>query len=141
MQLARLLHERLLVSRTTAGAVPTPWEELDLEARELNLSAVDAMAGELLELGYRMVEGAKGHPLRLGPEELERLAEAEHERWSRVRLTQGWQPGTERDDAERVHPDLVPWAELGAACSPRPPGAWSGWPCPDPGLTASSQSL
>ncbi len=115
VQLARLLHERLLSTRTTAGAVPTAWEELDGDARSLNLSAVDSIAGELLELGYRMIEGAKSHPLVLGQDDLERLAEEEHERWARARLAQGWRPGAQRDDAQRVHPDLVPWAELGEA--------------------------
>ncbi len=42
----------------------------------------------------------------------ERLAENAHETWARERLSQGWSWGPERDDARKLHPCLVPYAEL-----------------------------
>ncbi|MBI5851949.1 MAG: hypothetical protein HZB39_13125 [Planctomycetes bacterium] len=42
----------------------------------------------------------------------ERLAENSHEIWAEGRLAQGWRHGPSRDDAQKLHPDLVPYAEL-----------------------------
>ena len=42
----------------------------------------------------------------------ERLAENSHDIWARLRLEQGWTYGPKRDDAQKRHPDLIPYAEL-----------------------------
>lgn len=50
------------------------------------------------------------------PKELESLAEQiaknVHEVWSSNRISQGWTYGTQRDDAKKEHPCLVPYEEL-----------------------------
>ena len=43
---------------------------------------------------------------------LERLAENAHDVWAATRIAQGWNYGPTRDDAEKRHPCLVPYAEL-----------------------------
>ena len=43
---------------------------------------------------------------------LEKLAENTHEVWSATRLAQGWTHGPQRDDGQKHHPCLVPYAEL-----------------------------
>jgi len=51
----------------------------------------------------------------LGPELtalIERLAENAHEVWAQKRLADGWRHGANRDDAAKLHPCLVPYAEL-----------------------------
>ncbi len=42
----------------------------------------------------------------------ERLAENTHENWAQERMAQGWQHGPHRDDAQKLHPCLVPYAQL-----------------------------
>ena len=42
----------------------------------------------------------------------EKLAENTHEVWSAGRITQGWQYGEERNDAEKLHPCLVEYDKL-----------------------------
>src|SRR5262245_32293543 len=42
----------------------------------------------------------------------ERLAENTHDTWALQRLGDGWTYGTQRDDARKQHPCLVPYAEL-----------------------------
>lgn len=42
----------------------------------------------------------------------ERLAENTHDLWAVQRLAQGWTLGPQRDDAKKLHPCLVPYAEL-----------------------------
>lgn len=50
------------------------------------------------------------------PSDVERLvpvlAENAHEVWSLARSRDGWQFGPERDDLEKRHPSLVPYAVL-----------------------------
>lgn len=50
------------------------------------------------------------------PEELSQLAEEMaknvHEIWAQTRIAQGWTFGSERNDAEKKHPCLVPYEEL-----------------------------
>jgi hypothetical protein len=43
---------------------------------------------------------------------VELLAENAHDIWASERLRDGWTFGPERDDAERQHPCLVPYAQL-----------------------------
>lgn len=42
----------------------------------------------------------------------ERLAEAEHTSWRQYYENHGWERGP-RDDDNKKHPSLMPWAELG----------------------------
>ena len=57
------------------------------------------------------------HPFDLGdvtiePELMElreALAENAHEVWARTRKDQGWSYGPERDDAKKLHPDMLPY--------------------------------
>ena len=44
--------------------------------------------------------------------DLEMLAEVEHERWVQSKLEDDWTPGPKTDKANKVHKDLVPWAQL-----------------------------
>ncbi len=44
---------------------------------------------------------------------LELLAEAEHDGWMESRLRNGWRYGPERDDDRRISPKLIPYARLG----------------------------
>jgi hypothetical protein len=43
---------------------------------------------------------------------LERLAEAEHDGWVAHKLSNSWRLGAPRDDSQKVHPALVPYARL-----------------------------
>ena len=50
------------------------------------------------------------------PEELNTLLEAMaknvHEVWAQTRIAQGWKYGPERNDAEKLHPMLIPYEDL-----------------------------
>lgn len=59
-----------------------------------------------------MVASGAGVPLLWGPEVIEVQARLEHERWLRHRVLLGWQAGRPRDDARRIHPDMVPYESL-----------------------------
>lgn len=42
----------------------------------------------------------------------ERLAENAHDIWAVQRLSDGWRYGRQRDDARKLHPCLIPYADL-----------------------------
>jgi hypothetical protein len=43
---------------------------------------------------------------------VEKLAEHVHDTWAEGRLAEGWTYGERRDDDDRTHPGLVPYADL-----------------------------
>ena len=43
---------------------------------------------------------------------LEAMAKNVHEVWAQTRIAQGWQYGSERNDAEKRHPMLIPYEDL-----------------------------
>jgi hypothetical protein len=43
---------------------------------------------------------------------IETLAANTHDHWSKQRIAEGWRFGHTRDDAEKTHPDLVPYEDL-----------------------------
>ena len=43
---------------------------------------------------------------------IDALAEQLHEVWARRRVAEGWRHGPNRDDAQRLHPCLLPYSEL-----------------------------
>ncbi|MCH5312182.1 MAG: Ryanodine receptor Ryr [Prevotella sp.] len=42
----------------------------------------------------------------------EAIAENAHEVWAAARIKEGWTYGRERDDANKKHPDLIPYSAL-----------------------------
>ncbi len=43
---------------------------------------------------------------------MEVLAKNTHDVWARQRMAEGWRLGPTRDDAKKLHPSLVPYADL-----------------------------
>lgn len=42
----------------------------------------------------------------------ELIAKNAHETWAQTRINQGWTVGPERDDANKEHPNLIPYESL-----------------------------
>ena len=49
---------------------------------------------------------------QFSPDEVEFLAQSEHERWMNEKLEGGWRYGGKRDDIKKFHPSLVPYDQL-----------------------------
>jgi ppGpp synthetase/RelA/SpoT-type nucleotidyltranferase len=109
---AREIHERHRAVTQTAPL--KAWPELEEMFRDSSRLQADHMLSKLREVGCRAVEVTDRpiRPFELGFRDVERLAEIEHGRWTTERLTDGWRWGPDRDDARRIHPNLVPWADL-----------------------------
>ncbi|MFN8123698.1 MAG: RyR domain-containing protein [Thermoleophilia bacterium] len=100
--------------RAADGSAARAWDDLPEWARASSRAQYAAIPAHLAAVWLRPA------PLRdwdapvpvPSVDGIEVLARLEHGRWCRERRDSGWRPGAERDDAERVHPSLVPWASL-----------------------------
>ena len=50
-------------------------------------------------------------PLRFSEDQIELLAELEHERWVAERKEDGWKYGSSRDPENKISPYLIPWSD------------------------------
>lgn len=96
------------------GSAVTEWEQLDRDSQESNRRAADGAVAALGRVGCVLTPyyGWDGAGFHFSEDELEILAQAEHERWSEDRRRAGWTYAAVRDDDRRRHPALVPWDEL-----------------------------
>ncbi|MBS0360664.1 MAG: hypothetical protein JSR98_04745 [Proteobacteria bacterium] len=97
-----------------------PWDELDETFRQATREAVAHIPAKLASAGIdpELWVGAPRlpPPLRLfrTTEEREALAALEHERWNAQRRMEGWRWADlpDKDEAQRLHPDLVAYDRL-----------------------------
>ncbi|EIC22036.1 RyR domain-containing protein [Thiorhodovibrio frisius] len=122
-RLGRIIHEMFLENAWTRGerrgATPAlhPWRRLDETYRIANRSQAEHIAAKLACGGLiatsepLMADGSQA-PLWSRPDFLEPLSRMEHDRWASDRLLDGWVYGPTRDNAARLHPDLIPYDDL-----------------------------
>lgn len=113
------------------------WSYLDEERRESARIHADAIPRKL-QLVSCFLSKTRPHYRasavdKFDPDEVEKLAEAEHDRWNAERMQNQWRRGARKPE-ERQTPFLVPWSELSdyardldrvmVACYPKilPPG-------------------
>ena len=90
---ARFIYEgaRLAAEASGAPIVPVVWEEREQSFRDQFLKVVDRQCGDQRSES---------------PEEL-------HGSWMQAYFAMGWEYGDEYDRENKIHPDLVPYAQLG----------------------------
>ncbi len=91
-----------------------PWSQLDAETREANRAQANSFDHLLRARGYSVELTDEWDPPlpKFTKEEIEVMAEEEHERWRKFMKEWGWKLGPERDDDKRIRPDLISWKEL-----------------------------
>jgi len=101
--------------------IDRPFDELPPEVKDDNIEAARRIPS-ILALAGLGLEPASRQPASPGPDDttleahlrhnIERLAEAEHDGWWEYRRRNGWTFGSPRSDARRIHPLMVPYAQL-----------------------------
>jgi hypothetical protein len=91
-----------------------PWEDLPEEIRESNRGQAKHIPEKLKGIGCGLWPGKKGDisVITFDDHEIEILAHLEHLRWMKEKKDTGWAFGKTRNDAKKIHPDLVEWDEL-----------------------------
>ena len=119
--LARAIHEGYVRRGLTAGETletnPSlaPWEELPEDLRQSNFAQADFIGAHLHALGYELepLTDWDAAALSFSEEEVERLAQMEHERFVAERLAAGWLAAPDAKDLRgKASPSLGPWADL-----------------------------
>ena len=89
------------------------WEELSEHFKDDNRNQADDNILKLLEIGCTIQpKEMKEEDFAFTDEEVEHLAEKEHERWMKNKIATGWVQGDKRDDAKKIHTCILPWDEL-----------------------------
>lgn len=116
--LARTIHAHYRDSIAAQGRDPDlaaagrSWDALDESYRRASRHQADHLWAKLALTDCRALPEEQVGAFTFAPLEVERLAEIEHDRWAADRLLDGWTYGPERDNARRLHPQLVPYAAL-----------------------------
>jgi hypothetical protein len=116
--IARAIHEKFRKDqkgkKEENDASMQPWENLREDLKESNRQQADDIPGKLrkIKCGYSPVVDRKPAALVFTEDEVEILAELEHERWVKERLLAGWSYGNERDVDRKISPHLVEWKAL-----------------------------
>jgi hypothetical protein len=117
--LARAIHEDYVYNQRKKGQTSqtnrsmAPRDQLPEHLKESNRRQADHIGVKLKRVNCGLAPlNDWDTPLHtFTPEEVERLAEMEHERWVAERLGDGWTPGKRNPD-QKTSPYLVPWKGL-----------------------------
>jgi hypothetical protein len=120
---ARATHELYLEAQVANGvamgskASMRPFDELHENIKESNRRYADGVSAKLAALKWTLVpaplaELDRSARFSISPDELEVLAEKEHERWQAALEDDDWKPGDRIDPERKTHTNLKPWAEL-----------------------------
>lgn len=91
----------------------TYYSELPEANKEANRAFVRNIPQSIERMGFSIVAiGNKNEIKQFLPNEIESLAEMEHERWTKEKLDKGWQYGNHKDNDHKLHPCLVSWRDL-----------------------------
>ena len=92
------------------------YTRLSEHLKEQNRGEARDLPNKLAILGYVLRQDAPAGavPIRIDPTDrrIELLARREHERWVARKVKTGWRYGDPRDDDKKLHPCIVPWADL-----------------------------
>jgi len=118
--LARAIHAEYVRHQRAAGDTPEKnssmrsWDELPETLKQANFAQADDLHGKLESIGCQIepLVDWDGAEAEFTPDEVERLAIREHERWMAEKQRTGWRHGAVKDANAKMHPCLVPYAEL-----------------------------
>lgn len=106
---ASMAHEIARRYRLRTGAPPQLSAE---EASDADIEQALGFSVKIAIAGLALTTNSDDECASIPEGDVELLAEFEHQRWCRNRRERGWRYGTERDNDQLLHPDMVPWSEL-----------------------------
>jgi len=113
--MAKAIHKEYFERRKKAknfGEKPADvdWENLQLEYKDSNRKAADHIGVKIRAINCSIVDiKDRREPAIFSKEEIEMLAELEHERWQAERSLAGWSYGASDNKKTRTTPFLLEW--------------------------------
>jgi TrkA-N domain/RyR domain len=95
-----------------AKATYRPWEALSEEQKGANRSQADHVPFKIRAAGLDPAVTTPALWSELTDDQVEILARMEHARWAAYLWMTGWKYAPQRDDARKLHPNLVPYDQL-----------------------------
>jgi hypothetical protein len=118
-QLARSIHRSYVAHERAMGKTEqvnpsmAPWERLPEDFRQSNIAQAADYGAKLEAIGAVVVPAPAAAPVfSFTDQEVELLAQMEHQRWMKEKLADGWKYGEPRDNQRKLHPDLKDWSDL-----------------------------
>jgi hypothetical protein len=111
--IARAIHERWRSEHIAAGNPAPSWDELDESRKESSRDQARDIPVKLDMIGCDIapLSDIGANDFTFTDDEVERLGAAEHARWIRERVADGWTAG-DKDAARKTTPYMVPFEEL-----------------------------
>jgi hypothetical protein len=116
--IARVIHEAFIAMNKDRidqnDPRVLPWDDLPDIYRESNRRQAEWFPTylETVGCGFAPAKDAPPRRVKFTHEEVELLAQMEHERWWSQKQAAGYVFGPKRSDAEGTHPSILPWEEL-----------------------------
>jgi hypothetical protein len=91
------------------------WKKLAEDLKESNRQQADHIPAKLDAIGCSFApidKSQKSESVSFTKDEIETMAEMEHERWCSEKFNNGWSWDKIRDDDKKIHPDLIAWEHL-----------------------------
>jgi len=114
-KLAQAIHDdyrKLLSGASSESAKYTSdWLTLSEDAKDASRAQADHIPYKFL-LTHKDWPASNPDQLNFSDDEVETLAIIEHNRWMAHRYINGWDYGEVRNDAQKLHPSLIPWEVL-----------------------------
>jgi hypothetical protein len=117
-RLAKEIHEQYRIeqkdNKKPDDPAMQPWETLREDLKESNRKQAAQIPEKLQKIGLDFMPSIQKPEkcLNLSKEQVELLAEMEHDRWIVERLNEGWAYGSPRDPQKKISPYLVSWSRL-----------------------------
>lgn len=118
--LARAVHEQYRANEKQKGSTMdtnpsmVSWEELPAHLKESNRNQVEHIRVKMEAVGcdIAITNAWEVQPFEFSPDEIELLAEMEHQRFVKERTKQGYVSAASKDITDKKSPSLVSWQEL-----------------------------
>jgi RyR domain len=112
--IAQAIHERWRQEAIAKGETAPTWQDLDESRKNSSRDQARRIPILLRKVGCAVapLRDWEAKDFTFTDPEIELLAIAEHDRWNRERITDGWKLADEKNIERKETPYLLPWQQL-----------------------------
>ena len=113
-RIAEAIHERWRQEAIAKGETAPKWQDLDESRKNSSRAQASHIPIHLRKVGCGIapLQDREAKDFTFTDAEIELLATAEHERWNRERIADGWKLADKKNVERKETPYLLPWKQL-----------------------------